>query len=87
MTRKVFATDAKAAFHEALGRADLEAMMKVWGEDEDIVVSGQSQPADPIVATNICVQLDRGWRMLLHHASPALREVARAEETAPSIWH
>lgn len=29
--------DAEAAFYEALERADLEAMMSVWAEDEEIV--------------------------------------------------
>ena len=29
--------DAEAAFYEALERADLEAMMAVWAEDEEII--------------------------------------------------
>ncbi len=143
MTVTIFATpeDAEAAFYEALERADLEAMMNVWAEDEDIVcvhpagprltgfesvreswreifaagpnlrfqltgqqylrgmriavhslheniaLAGQSQPVSPIVATNIYIQTDRGWRMLVHHASPALRDVARAEETPPTVLH
>ena len=29
--------DAEAAFYEALEKADLEAMMAVWADDEDIV--------------------------------------------------
>ncbi|HUY01909.1 MAG TPA: nuclear transport factor 2 family protein [Rhodocyclaceae bacterium] len=29
--------DAEAAFYDALARADLEAMMAVWAEDEEIV--------------------------------------------------
>jgi ketosteroid isomerase-like protein len=35
----IFATaqDAEAAFYEALERADLDAMMRVWAEDEDII--------------------------------------------------
>ena len=39
MTVKIFPTarDAQNAFYEALERADLEAMMTVWSEDEDIV--------------------------------------------------
>ena len=31
------ARDAAAAFYEALARADLDAMMAVWSEDEDVV--------------------------------------------------
>jgi ketosteroid isomerase-like protein len=140
MTVAIFATpeDAEAAFYEALERADLEAMMHVWAEDEDIVcvhpggprlvgfdevrdswrdifaggpsmrfqltgqqylrgvriavhslyenivVTGQSRPVNPIVATNVYIQTERGWRMLVHHASPALREAQRSEEAGPT---
>jgi ketosteroid isomerase-like protein len=37
--RKIFATpqDAETAFYEALERADLDAMMAIWAEDEDVV--------------------------------------------------
>ena len=118
--------DAEAAFYDALERADLEALMAVWAEDEEIVCiqpggprmtgyasvrevwrrifeSGQrlvvtlSQPvilqgmlvtvhslceqislrdgeADqtaPLVATNVYVRGAHGWRLLVHHASPA----------------
>lgn len=39
MTQRIFATaqDAENAFYEALERADLDAMMAVWAEDEEIV--------------------------------------------------
>ena len=39
MSERIFPTaqDAENAFYEALERADLEAMMAVWAEDEDIV--------------------------------------------------
>jgi ketosteroid isomerase-like protein len=39
MTMRFFATpqDAEAAFYDALERADLEAMMSIWAEDEEVV--------------------------------------------------
>ena len=39
MSSTIFPTpqDAETAFYEAMERADLEAMMTVWAEDEDIV--------------------------------------------------
>ena len=39
MSAKIFPTaqDAENAFYEALERADLEAMMAVWSEDDEIV--------------------------------------------------
>lgn len=118
--------DAEAAFYDAIERADLDALMAVWAEDEEIVYispggprmtgyasvreawrrifeSGQrlivtlSEPVilqgmlvsvhslceriglregeagqtAPLVATNVYVRGALGWRLLLHHASPA----------------
>lgn len=118
--------DAEAAFYDALERADLDALMAVWAEDEEIVCiqpggprmtgyasvreswrrifeSGQrltvtiSQPVvlqgmlvtvhslceqiglrggeagqtAPLMATNVYVRGAHGWRLLVHHASPA----------------
>jgi uncharacterized protein (TIGR02246 family) len=39
VSRAIFPTsqDAEAAFYEALERADLDAMMAVWAEDEEVV--------------------------------------------------
>jgi len=39
MTSKIFPTpqDCEAAFYEALEKADLEAMMAVWSEDEEVL--------------------------------------------------
>jgi ketosteroid isomerase-like protein len=122
--------DAEAAFYEALERADLEAMMTVWAEDEEIVcihpggprligyaaireawrrifdggarlqvrlshptsvqgplaalntvmehiaVRDDESVRAPVVATNVYVRGPLGWRMVLHHASPAPPETA-----------
>ncbi len=39
MTMRFFATpqDAEAAFYDALERADLDAMMAIWAEDEEVL--------------------------------------------------
>jgi ketosteroid isomerase-like protein len=134
MSEKIFPTaqDAENAFYEALERADLDAMMAVWAEDEEIVcvhptgprLSGQDQVREswaqifsggararvhitsqvamsammmevhsvqenftiegeqqgqsrgdarpvPVVATNVYLRSGAGWRMIVHHASPA----------------
>ena len=130
MTSRIFPTaqDAESAFYEALERADLEAMMAVWAEDEDVLCvhpagprltghaeiraswaqifsgpsrvrvhvtqqvalsggmiavhsvqesftvegasRGDAQPA-PVWATNVYLRTAAGWRMIVHHASPA----------------
>ncbi|HTQ76398.1 MAG TPA: nuclear transport factor 2 family protein [Burkholderiales bacterium] len=124
---KIFPTaqDAESAFYEALERADLEAMMAVWSEDEEIVcihpggprlagqeqvregwrqvlaggpglrvrvaqqvtvsgmmvavhsvhevitVAGEPRPRPAVVATNVYLRTAAGWRLVVHHASPA----------------
>jgi len=134
------AHDAEAACYEALERADLEAMMEVWAEDEEIacvhpggarlsgtdairesfrqlfaagtrmrvrlsnqtqlnammvsihsvheniVVAGETKARGVIVATNVYQRSAAGWRMVLHHASPAPDTPARSE-TRPSVLH
>jgi hypothetical protein len=54
---------------------------------ENIVVTGRAQTVSPIVATNVYIQTERGWRMLLHHASPVLREPDQPEEPGPTVLH
>jgi ketosteroid isomerase-like protein len=132
--------DAEAAFYEALTKADLDAMMGVWADDDDIycvhpngariagveqvreswrkifasgqalrfqlrdqqyvqgmmlsvhcvyehiTVAGEPRPRGPVVATNIYIRTERGWRMVAHHASPAPATAAAESEprrTAP----
>ena len=127
MKKALFATpqDAESAFYEALAKADLDAMMAVWGDDDDIycvhpngarltgvesvreswrqifasgqtlrfqlresqvvqgmmlavhsvyehiTIAGEARPRGPMIATNIYLRTERGWRMVAHHASPA----------------
>ena len=48
---------------------------------------GQAQPA-PIVATNVYLRTAAGWRMIVHHASPAPAQPQAAQrDVAPKILH
>ncbi len=145
MSTKIFPTaqDAENAFYEALERADLEAMMAVWSEDEEIVcvhpagrrlagqeqvreawrqmfaagpsmrvqvtqqvvasgmmlavhsvhenitITGEQRARPPMVATNVYLRTPAGWRMVVHHASPAPAEAAAdpAPTSPPKILH
>ena len=51
--------DAENAFYEALERADLEAMMAVWAEDEEIVCV---HPTGPRLAGH--EQVRESWRRI-----------------------
>jgi ketosteroid isomerase-like protein len=47
----------------------------------------EPQPV-PIVATNVYLRTAAGWRMIVHHASPApAQPQAAPEESAPKILH
>ncbi len=143
MKRSTFPTpqDAEAAFYESLERADLEAMMEVWAEDEEIVcihpggprltgyeqvreswtqmfksrqplqvrltnqvyaqgmmlsihsvhenvvVAGESKARPPLVATNVYLRTGNGWRLLVHHASPAPAAPAAPAADGPKVLH
>ncbi len=149
MKKTTFATpqDAEAAFYEALERADLEAMMEVWSEDEEVScihpggprLSGYEQVRENwaqifksgqrlqvhlsdqvivsgmmfsihslhenilvrgtqggvgggrsiIVASNVYMRSGGGWRMVLHHGSPAPAPVVRRDipVEAPKVLH
>jgi len=139
----LFATpqDAEAAFYEAIEKADLEAMMAVWADDDEIVcvhpggtrlagiaqvreswrqifaggqslrfrlrnhqavngmtlvihsvyeqisVAGEARPRTPVIATNIYLHTELGWRMVVHHASPAPATSDAETKRAPKTLH
>jgi ketosteroid isomerase-like protein len=64
MSTKIFPTpqDCEAAFYEALEKADLEAMMAVWADDEDIVCV---HPGGPRLAGHASVR--EAWRQVFAH--------------------
>lgn len=61
MKKSLFPTaqDAEAAFYEAMERADLEAMMEVWAEDEEIVCI---HPGGPRLAGTEAIR--EAWRQV-----------------------
>ncbi len=149
MKKTTFLTpqDAEAAFYEALERADLDAMMEVWSEDDEVscvhpggprltgyeqvrenwaqifksgqrlqvhlsdqvIVSGmmfsvhslhenilvrsaQGEAAGGrsiVVTTNVYLRSGSGWRMVVHHGSPAPAPAVRRDVPveAPKVLH
>lgn len=69
MSKAFFGTpqDAEAAFYEAIQRADIEAMMQVWSDDEEIVCV---HPGGPRLAGYATVR--DAWRRIFE-ATPRLR--------------
>jgi len=65
-------------------------MLVVHAVQENIAVKGDKRPAVPVAATNGYMRTGQGWRMILHHASPAPqgRTQQRAVDPAtPKVLH
>jgi uncharacterized protein (TIGR02246 family) len=79
---RIFATaqDAENAFYDALGRADLEAMMEVWAEDEEIVCV---HPAGPRLAGQ--EQVRASWTKMFANAPPMRVHVTQQVKVAGSL--
>jgi uncharacterized protein (TIGR02246 family) len=46
-------------------------MIAVHSVHETITVAGEKQPRPAMIATNVYLRTAAGWRMIVHHASPA----------------
>ena len=64
-------------------------MIEAHSVHENITVAGEARPRPPMVATNVYLRTAAGWRMIVHHASPAPAEPAAesAAPTSPKILH
>ena len=58
-------------------------MIAVHSVHEVITVAGEARPRPAVVATNVYLRTAAGWRMVVHHASPA-PGAATAPEPAPA---
>jgi uncharacterized protein (TIGR02246 family) len=61
-------------------------MLAVHSVHESILVQGEARPRAPIAATNVYLRTGNGWRMILHHGSPA-PQATRASVESPKILH
>ena len=82
--RQIFASAQNVRF-EVREQHLLQAMMvSIHSVYEQITIAGDERTRAAIIATNIYMRTDRGWRMMAHHASPAPATAAAAVEQAES---
>jgi uncharacterized protein (TIGR02246 family) len=64
-------------------------MIAVHSVHENFTVEGDARSQVPIVATNVYLRTAAGWRMIVHHASPApvQAEPAQTREAPPKFLH
>lgn len=84
--RQIFSQGPRLKFQMVGTKIHGGRMISVHNLLEHVTVLGEPQPATPLLATNIYLLTDRGWRMLLHHASP-LAEEQFSRERPPSVLH
>jgi ketosteroid isomerase-like protein len=54
---------------------------------EHISVAGETRTRNPVIATNIYLRTERGWRMVAHHASPAPVAISEEPRRAAKTLH
>ena len=65
-------------------------MIAVHSVHENFTVEGQARAQVPIIATNVYLRTAAGWRMIVHHASPAPAQAEPApapREAPPKFLH
>jgi uncharacterized protein (TIGR02246 family) len=61
-------------------------MLAIHSVHENILVQGESRARAPVAATNVYLRTGKGWRMIVHHGSPAPAG-AREPADSPKILH
>jgi len=84
--RQIFSEGPRLRFRLAGNRVTSGRMWSVHSVYEHVTVAGDPRPTNPVLSTNIYLLTDRGWRMLVHHASPLAPEAA-PQESPPSVLH
>jgi uncharacterized protein (TIGR02246 family) len=64
-------------------------MIAVHSVHENFTMEGEARAQVPVVATNVYLRTAAGWRMIVHHASPAPAQTpaAEAREAPPKFLH
>ena len=69
--RQIFASGQQLTFELRSQHHVTGMMMSVHSVYEQIGVVGDPRAAQTMIATNVYLRTERGWRMVAHHASPA----------------
>jgi len=84
--RQIFAGGAQARVQLSQQLAISGPMLAVHSAHENFSVPGDKRPLQSVVATNVYLRTAAGWRMIVHHGSPAAGLIEAPRE-APKILH
>ena len=85
--RKIFASGQRLRFQIAQQVKIAGVMIVVHSAHEIITVIGEQRPRPPVVATNVYLRTTSGWRMIVHHTSPAPGASSDPASEVPKILH
>lgn len=85
--RKIFASGQRLRFQLAQQVKLSGMMLAVHSLHEIITVVGEKAPRPPVVTTNVYLRTAAGWRMIVHHASPAPDGDTDPPPDTPKILH
>ena len=85
--RQIFAGGARMRVRLSNQSLHSAVMVAIHSLHENITVAGETKPRGVVVATNVYLRTAAGWRMVLHHASPAPEAPTRSAESKPTVLH
>jgi uncharacterized protein (TIGR02246 family) len=86
--RQMFAGGPSLRVQVSQRVASTGVMVAVHSVHEVITVAGEKRPRPPVIATNVYLRTAAGWRMIVHHASPAPGGTpAEPPPPSPKILH
>lgn len=85
--RRIFASGQRLRFQIAQQVRLAGVMVAVHSLHEIITVVGEKRPRPAVVSTNVYLRTAAGWRMIVHHTSPAPEASAEAAPETPKILH
>ena len=86
---RIFQAGTRARVHISNQVAITGMMIAVHSVHENFSVEGDPGPRPPVLATNVYLRTAAGWRMIVHHASPAPGEAEPPprREGSPKFLH
>ncbi len=84
--RQIFASGTRLRVRLSNQSQVNAVMVTIHSLHENIVTAGEAKARGVIVATNVYQRTAAGWRMVLHHASPAPEAPSRGE-AKPTVLH
>ena len=85
--RQIFAGGQTLRFRLRQQQAVNGMTLVVHSVYEQISVAGEARARLPVIATNIYMRTESGWRIVLHHASPAPAAPEAERKRAPKTLH